>query len=293
VVVVNPPRRGLSPATRAGIARLAPELVVYISCEPSTLGRDLADLARHGLSPRSLAPFDMMPLTDEIESLAVLVRAERPVPTVLYEDDELVAVLKAPHEPAIRQGEHTISLLDRVRMLDGAADAVPVHPIDIGTSGVCLMARRPEHVAGLAAALSAGEQEYVALVKGVVRDKGSIRRPLVERGRPLAARTRYTRTEVVGGHSLVSVRPDEGRKHQIRRHFASLGHPVVGDERYGDPRTNDYFAMKHFLDRQFLHCARITLELSGRAVELSAPLRLAPDLEAVLEGLGGPEADDG
>jgi 23S rRNA-/tRNA-specific pseudouridylate synthase len=254
-----------------------------------TLGRDLADLARHGLAPRSLSPFDMMPQTEEVESLAVLERAECPLPAVLYQDERLVAVVKSPHEPTIPQGEHGSSLLDRVRRLEGAAEAVPVHRLDIGTSGVCLMARRPEHVAALAAALSEGEKEYVALVKGVVRDKGSIRRPLVERGRPLAARTRYSRREVVGGHSLVAVRPDEGRKHQIRRHFASLGHPVVGDERYGDPRTNDYFAMKHFLDRPFLHCVRIILDLPGNAVELTAPLSLAPDLSAVLESLGEPE----
>jgi 23S rRNA (uracil1939-C5)-methyltransferase len=292
VVIVNPPRRGLSPATRAGIARLSPELVVYISCEPLTLGRDLADFARHGILPRSISPFDMMPQTAEVESLAVLERAEPPLPAVLYQDERLVAVVKSPHEPTIPQGEHSGSLLDRVRRLHAAADAVPVHRLDIGTSGVCLFARHPEHVAGLAAALSAGEKEYVALVKGVVREKGSIRRPLVERGRPLAARTRYTRREVTGGHSLVAVRPDEGRKHQIRRHFASLGHPVVGDERYGDARTNDYFTMKHFLDRPFLHCARIALDLSGRAVELAAPLDHAPDLVAVLESLGGPETEE-
>jgi len=290
VVIVNPPRRGLSPATRAGIARLAPELVLYVSCEPATLGRDLSDLARRGLALRALSPFDMMPQTQEVESLAVLERDERPLPAVLHEDERLVAVVKPPHEPTIPQGEHESSLLDRVRRLEGAAAAVPVHRLDIGTSGVCLFARRPEHVAVLSAALAGSEKEYVALVKGVVRDKGSIRRPLTERGRPEEARTRYARRDVVGGHSLVLVRPDEGRKHQIRRHFASLGHPIVGDERYGDPRTNDHFAMKHFLDRPFLHCARIALEVEGLAIELQAPL--SPDLEAVLESLGGPEPDE-
>jgi 23S rRNA (uracil1939-C5)-methyltransferase len=214
VVIVNPPRRGLSPATRAGIARLSPELVVYVSCEPVTLGRDLADFARHGLSLRSLVPFDMMPQTEEVESLAVLERAERPLPIVLHRDERLIAVMKSPHEPTIPQGEHSGSLLDRVRRLEGT-----------------------------------------------------------------------------GGHSLVAVRPDEGRKHQIRRHFASLGHPVIGDERYGDPRTNDYFAMKHFLDRPFLHCARIALDIEGHTLELTASLDQAPDLVAVLESLGGPEAD--
>jgi 23S rRNA (uracil1939-C5)-methyltransferase len=81
----------------------------------------------------------------------------------------------------------------------------------------------------------------------------------------------------------VTVRPDEGRKHQIRKHLASLGHPVVGDDRYGDSRTNEYFLMRHFLDRPFLHCARIVLELTGRSLELRAAL--APDLVGVLESL--------
>jgi 23S rRNA (uracil1939-C5)-methyltransferase len=291
VVIVNPPRRGLSPAVRAGIARLSAELVLYVSCEPVTLGRDLADFARHGLAVRTLTPFDMMPLTEEVESLAVLGRAEPPLPFVLHEDERLIAVMKSAHEPTTPQGEHAGSLLERVRRLDDAAEAVPVHRLDIGTSGVCLMARKPEHVAVIAAALTDGQKEYVALCKGIVRDKGSIRRPLQERGRPQEARTRYTRRDVVGGHSLVVARPDEGRKHQIRRHFASLGHPIIGDERYGDPRTNDYFVMKHFLDRPFLHCAKITLEIEKRTLVLEAPLRHSPDLEAVLESLGGPEDD--
>ena len=148
--------------------------------------------------------------------------------------------------------------------------------------------QKPEHVAPVAKALAQGQKEYVALCKGVVREKGAIRRPLVEHGRPHEARTRYTRREVIGGHSRVTVRPDEGRKHQIRRHLASLGHPVIGDERYGDVRTNEYFLMRHFLDRPFLHCARIELELDGRSLDLRAPL--APDLEGVLESLAASES---
>jgi len=70
--------------------------------------------------------------------------------------------------------------------------------LDIGTSGVCLFAREPRHVAELAHALAHGQKEYIALCKGVVRDKGSIRRPLVEQGLPHEARTRYTRREIVG-----------------------------------------------------------------------------------------------
>src|SRR5262249_29871924 len=147
--------------------------------------------------------------------LALVVRSEPPLPDILHEDEHFVAVVKAPHEPTTPQGEHPGSLLSRVRRLPGAAEAVPVHRLDLGTSGVCLMAKKPEYVASIAKALAQGQKEYVALCKGVVREKGAIRRPLVEHGRPHEARTRYARREVVGGHSRVTVRPDEGRKHQI------------------------------------------------------------------------------
>ena len=290
VIVVNPPRRGLPPELRADLARLSPKALVYVSCEPLTLARDLSDLARRGMAPRSIVPYDMMPLTEEVETLAVLGIAPVPLPEVIFADEELIAVLKPPHEPTTPQGEHMGSLLDRVRRLEGAERAVPVHRLDAGTSGVCLFARGPEHVQRLARSLSEGEKEYVTLARGVTRDKGSIRRPLVEHGKPFESRTRYARRGVVSGHSLATVRPDEGRKHQIRRHLAVIGHPVVGDDRYGDARTNQYFAMRHFLDRPFLHCARISIEHGGRPLELHA--ELAPDLALVLEGLeeGQPES---
>src|SRR5262249_13887326 len=120
VVIVNPPRRGITPGTRAGIARLAPSLVAYVSCEPRTLARDISDLSRHGLARREAVPFDMMPLTEEVEALAMLAPGEPPLPEILYEDDALIAVVKAPHEPTTPQGEHAGSLLHRVRRIPGA-----------------------------------------------------------------------------------------------------------------------------------------------------------------------------
>jgi 23S rRNA (uracil1939-C5)-methyltransferase len=282
-IVVNPPRRGVSPSVRADLGELSAPLLIYVSCEPTTLCRDAADLARRGFALEGLRPYDMMPLTDEVETLAIFRRAAPPLPEVLHADERLIAVVKSPHEPTIPQGEHASSLLGRVRRLDGAEHAVPVHRLDLGTSGVCLFARRPEHAHALSRALALGEKEYIALARGILREKGSVRRHLLERGRPQTARTRYTRRDVVSGHSLISVRPDEGRKHQIRRHLSSLGHPIVGDERYGDPRTNHHFSQRHFLDRTFLHCARILLAREEGELELVAPL--APDLELVLESL--------
>jgi 23S rRNA (uracil1939-C5)-methyltransferase len=75
VVVLNPPRRGCTPAVLQAVARLEPRLVAYVSCAPETLARDLGQLAALGLLTRSVQPYDMLPQTPHVESLALLTPA--------------------------------------------------------------------------------------------------------------------------------------------------------------------------------------------------------------------------
>ena len=75
IVVLNPPRRGCAPAVLEAAARLGPRLVAYVSCAPDTLARDLVLLARLGLRARSVTPYDMLPQTPHVESLAVITPA--------------------------------------------------------------------------------------------------------------------------------------------------------------------------------------------------------------------------
>ncbi|GAB4213190.1 MAG: hypothetical protein OHK0013_36850 [Sandaracinaceae bacterium] len=283
-VLLNPPRRGVPPAVRDAVARSRAGLVLYVACDPETLARDLAAFARAGLATSTLVPFDMMPQTFEVETLAVLRRAPPPSPTVLAQGERWVVVDKAPHEPTTPHPEHAVSLLDRVRALPGYERGTPVHRLDVGTSGACLFARTPEDVAPLQRALTDANKTYFALVRGIPRDKGTIRRPLREAGRELASTTRYRRRRVIAGHGLVEARPDEGRTHQIRRHLASIGHPVVGDARHGHAPTNRHFEESAALDRPFLHCASLAITLDGQARVIEAPL--APDLRLVLDRLG-------
>jgi 23S rRNA (uracil1939-C5)-methyltransferase len=257
---------------------------VYVSCEPTTLARDADDLVRLGFALERVTPFDMIPLSEAVEAVASFARAAPPLHHVLFADGALVAVTKSPHEPTTPQGEHARSLLARVRSLPGCTNAVPVHRLDAGTSGVCLFAREPEHVAPLARALAGGKKEYVALVRGIARKHGQVSRALKESGVDRAARTHYTRRRVVGGHSLLIVSPAEGRTHQVRRHLAGIGHPVLGDDRYGDRPSNAHFEHTHALDRTFLHLASVTLELGGTLRTIDA--ELPPDLETVLASLG-------
>jgi 23S rRNA (uracil1939-C5)-methyltransferase len=283
--VVNPPRRGVPARTREALSRLCDGALVYVSCEPETLARDLAHLAWLGWRAERAMPFDLMPLTDQVECVVVLRRASPPAPEVLYADASLVAVAKPPHLPTVPHPEHAAgsSLLERVRALPGAAKAVPLHRLDAGTSGVCLFARSPEAAPWLARALATSSKRYLALVRGVARPRGRVARPLREQGRARAAATRYRRLAVVGGHALLEVVLESGRTHQIRRHLAAIGQPVLGDDRHGHAASNRHLFERHALDRPFLHCAGVSLPELG--IEVEAPL--AVDLAVVLERLGG------
>jgi 23S rRNA (uracil1939-C5)-methyltransferase len=260
---------------------------LYVSCEPLTLARDLSDLALRGLGAERLLPFDMIPLSGEIETVAMLRPRAAPPPLVLHRDEEILAVMKPPHDAmSLRSaGKLTAPFAQGVRRLPGAEQATPVHHLEEGASGIAVFALRSSDAGRLSGAVAAAEKHYTALVRGVVREKGSIRRSVRAEGRSEQARTRYARRAVVGGHSLVTARPDEERTDQVTRHLASLGHPVVGDPRFGHAPTNQHFAARHFLDRPFLHLARLGLVLDGRPLVIEAAL--APDLVNVLESLRG------
>jgi 23S rRNA (uracil1939-C5)-methyltransferase len=285
--VVNPPRRGLDPEVRTRLARLSLDTVVYVSCRPETLARDLDHFARLGLHASELEPVDMIPLTEEVETVVVLRRGAPLVPRVLYEDDEVLVVDKPPHEPTTPQGEHHRSLLERVRARTGDPSTAAVHRLDVGTSGVVVFAKRPDRVDAWAKAMQAdgAQKTYVAAVRGVPEERGIIDRAITVLGKSKPATTRFERARVLGSHALLRVVPDEGRTHQIRRHLAVIGHPVLGDTRYGHAATNRFFVEKHGLDRTFLHAERLDLRhpTSGCVLAFVAPL--PGDLASVVESL--------
>jgi len=293
--LANPPRRGIPGRAREALAELCAGPLLYVSCEPATLARDLAHLARLGWRAERIAPFDLIPLSAEVECLAVLRRGAPPPLSLLYEDETLLAVDKPPFLPSVPHPESAGSLLARVRGLAGAERAVPLHRLDAGTSGVCLFAREAAGAAALARALASprGAKRYLALVRGVPRPRGRIAHPLREGARRLAAATRYRRLRVVGGHALLEVAPESGRTHQIRRHLAAIGAPVLGDERHGHAPSNRHLFERYFLDRPFLHCAAIELPRPGGGDALRIESPLAPDLGAVLQRLGDPRREPG
>lgn len=268
-LLVDPPRRGLSERVRTALARRRPEAVVYVSCSPPTLARDLAHLARLGFVATRVEPWDLIPLSDAVEALVTLVPGSPPPLTVLHQDDACLAIDKPPFD-----GD---GALTRVREQFGWPDAVPIQTLDAETSGVWVFARHPDDAAALARSM---KTQALALVRGIVHKQGTLARP----------RMRYRRERVVGTHSLVRAELVGADPQPIQRRFAAIGHPVLGDARHGDPASNRHFVERHGLDRRFLHVARVELELSGGRAVIEAPL--APDLDAVLESLGAVRSSD-
>lgn len=160
-------------------------------------------------------------------------------------------------------------------------ELAPVHRLDVETSGVLILSSSAEERATLGAAFAEGTvgKRYMALVEGRTRKKGIIRRPLQDgrRGKPLEAVTRYRTKKWLGGFSLLEVRPEHGRKHQIRRHLQGIGHAVVGDERYPSDRR---LRVPAFPGRLWLHCQSVELAAGGTYFA-DLPLELRATIKAL------------
>lgn len=282
--VVNPPRRGMSPDARRALAELGVPTIAYVSCDPETLARDLDHFARLGYVGTTLQPLDMIPLTDEVETVAILRKLHAPPPRILMSFDGIVVVEKGAHDTV--EGPSQLSLERRIRTIHPEAECI--HKVDSGASGLVVFAIDAEAKALWMPSFREARTIYFAGAKGITPSKGAIQRELRDRAQTFPARTRYRRLAVSGGHSVLRVIPDENFLHQVRRHLAAIGHAVLGDTRYGHAPTNRFFEEKNALDRPFLHAVRVEVShpISGAKLHLEAPL--AGDLRATLDRMGGP-----
>lgn len=245
LVVVNPPRRGLMPEVREAIVRLAPRCVAYMSCEPRTLARDLAHFSRLGYAAMEAAPYDMIPWTDEIETLVFLKRQVATAPRLLWEIEDGAFFEKASHE-SLKQ------LCDRVQTLRGWEHAAPVVEMSPQLSGPCLLLREPSGVGVWRQALSGSRWIWKGWVRGIPHRSGMLGKGI-----------RYRRGQVHGGHALIEIQSGFDLTEFFRARLASLGHPILGDSEYGSKESNRYFFEKFGLDRVFLHASSITLTPPG------------------------------
>ena len=216
---------------------------------------------------------------------------------VAWEDEHLIVVDKPAGvvvHPARGHAEGTLAqaLADRVAGGDPERAGI-VHRLDRDTSGLLVVARSEPVHAALKAQLAARElvREYLALVEGrpparrgtidapLGRDRRVRTRVSTDTDEPRAAVTHFEVERALPHDTLLRVRLETGRTHQIRAHLLAIGHPVAGDPEYGAPG-------RHGLRRQFLHAARLAFRhpVTGDAVDVSSPL--PEDLAAALDRAG-------
>ncbi len=220
---------------------------------------------------------------------------------IIYEDDDLLVIDKPAGltvHPAPGHPGHTLinAILSHLSSLPDTGDwqrPGVVHRLDKDTSGVMLVAKNTAAYLNLTEQFKARSvvKEYLVLVKGhLTPEDGTIEAPIgrdrrrrermavVSEGKGREARTQYHVADYIDNYTLLEVRPETGRTHQIRVHLAAIGYPVVGDKLYG--------VKSPYLSRQFVHASRLGFHLpsSGEYIEFKS--ELPPDLAQALRDIG-------
>ena len=225
---------------------------------------------------------------------------------IVYEDKSLLVISKEAGmltHPAPGNDRHTLvnALMyhcKNLSKLSGDERAGIVHRLDRDTSGLLVVAK-DENVHHRLSAMFADrkiKKTYIALAEGrFEEDRGEIKLPIgrsridrkkmsvaIDNGRD--AITAFEVEEEFRQAALLSVYPQTGRTHQIRVHFAYIGHPIIADQVYGS-RFSSKIAKKIGLERQFLHAAKLvfTHPVTEKVMEFEDPL--PPDLAKSLENL--------
>jgi len=233
---------------------------------------------------------------------------------ILYEDDRVLVIDKPaglPMHTTAKFWRNTLTALLRERYPEEQMEIA--HRIDRETSGVLLVARDRAAASYLTRAFARRDVDktYLALVKGQPPESGRIDQPLMLRDTPshvmmgpapsedpraLPAVTTFEVLRRLPAHALCAAHPETGRQHQIRVHFAALGHPIVGDKLYGASEalfmracdqgvTPELLAAFDGLPRHALHAHRLTFPhpATGRPTTVESPW--PPDLAAHVDEL--------
>ncbi len=229
---------------------------------------------------------------------------ERMEAAIVYEDDRLLALNK-PSGVASHGGSGiSHGAIETLRALRPGQNLELVHRLDRDTSGLLVVAKKRSALTELQALLredhGAGlTKRYLTLLVGRMPDgtmtvdapllvglrQGGERHVQVNPGGKRSI-SHFKVLERRGGHSYCEVRIETGRTHQIRVHAQHIGHPVAGDDKYGDEAVNKRLREQIGLKRLFLHAASLEFALDGGRTPYLLNAPLAEELAAALDRLG-------
>lgn len=226
--------------------------------------------------------------------------------SIVFEDARLLAINK-PSGLASHGGSGiSHGAIESLRALRPRESLELVHRLDRDTSGLLIVAKKRSALTELQALMRESDADdgrgiakrYLALLVGRMPDgtmsvdaplhiglrQGGERHVQVHRdGKPSLSHFRVL--ERRGGHSYCEVRIETGRTHQIRVHAQHIGHPVAGDDKYGDAEVNKRLREQAGLRRLFLHAASLEFSLDGGRAHYLLDAPLAPELVEVLDRL--------
>jgi tRNA pseudouridine65 synthase len=207
---------------------------------------------------------------------------------ILYEDEDLIAINK-PHgllvhrSPMARDAEEFAIQILRDQI---GEKVYPAHRLDRKTSGVLLFAKSEEINSALQKMFMEGrvDKRYLAIVRGHTPLSERIDYPLKnEKEKIQGAITNYStlshfEIEIPFGkhassrYSLIDVKPETGRMHQIRKHMAHIFHPIIGDRPHGCNKQNKLFLDNWGMKEMMLHASELNFEhpVTGNSIEIKA-----------------------
>ncbi|MCL2067535.1 MAG: RluA family pseudouridine synthase [Treponema sp.] len=210
---------------------------------------------------------------------------------IVYEDDSCLVINK-PAGLAVQGGVGVKVSLDKILAEIRTPPPLLVHRLDKDTSGLILVAKNREAAADFSRLLSDGRasggifKQYTAVCLGCpAGEHGSIKADLEIRGSAKKSETIYKLIKTGAltitdecSFSVLELTLGTGRMHQIRRHLAMTGNPILGDDKYGDFSLNKKLRKTIGLKRLMLHAHRLVVDVQGLTLNLYAPL---PDYYAL------------
>lgn len=221
---------------------------------------------------------------------------------LLYEDFDLLVMNKPPFmvvHPTKSHFNATLAnhVIDYIEKSGESYKIRFVNRLDMNTSGIVVLAKNAyaHHILSKDMGADLVNKEYLAIVDGIIEsDQGSIDKPIMRESMDTILRvvdergqrsiTHYKVIERMNNATLVKLRLETGRTHQIRVHLASIGHGIIGDELYGK-------VDEKLINRQALHAYRIEFNQPRIKNKISIKSQLPEDMKQLIEKLGGKNSD--
>ncbi|MCM1132082.1 MAG: RluA family pseudouridine synthase [Ruminococcus flavefaciens] len=203
---------------------------------------------------------------------------------IVFEDEGIVIFNKPsgmPVHPSVRHRDDTLGNL--FAYLYPELTFRPVNRLDKDTSGLCIVAKNPHSANILQGRCS---KTYYAVVHGEINGEGTVNAPIARAQESIILRcvrddgqqavTHYRSIKSGGKYTLLEINLETGRTHQIRVHFAHIGHALAGDDLYGGLRDD--------ISRQALHCGKIAFSPHGTDERITVCAELPQDITDLLKG---------